>query len=59
MLRLINIILFRDTIRKKAVDLIKMAFSTVYAVITDPKSNYENAQHLIGRTPEQINQLLG
>ncbi|XP_057302600.1 conserved oligomeric Golgi complex subunit 6-like [Hydractinia symbiolongicarpus] len=57
-LELIRSTRIRDTIRKKAVDLIKMAFSAVYAVITDPKSNYENAEHLIGRTPEQINQLL-
>eukprot|EP00112_Aurelia_sp_Birch-Aquarium-sp1_P010006 Seg2159.4 transcript_id=Seg2159.4/GoldUCD/mRNA.D3Y31 product="Conserved oligomeric Golgi complex subunit 6" protein_id=Seg2159.4/GoldUCD/D3Y31 len=48
----------RDTVNKKSIDLVCLAFNAVHAAISNPANNYENPQTLLLRSPDQVLTLL-
>jgi len=48
----------RDTINKKAIDIVCLAFNSVYTAVSNDANNYENPQALLLRSPDQVLTLL-
>ncbi|XP_065056579.1 conserved oligomeric Golgi complex subunit 6-like isoform X1 [Rhopilema esculentum] len=48
----------RDTVYKKAIDLVCLAFNSVHSAISDPRNKYDSPQSLLLRSPDQVLTLL-
>ena len=49
---------FREKIKKRSVELICAAYTSLYSAIMDTKNNYANPYSIMPHTPEQIVKLL-
>ena len=57
--RVLNVcFFFRDTVHKRAVDVVCATYKTLYEAIVDEKNKYPDVKTLVPRTPDQVTSLL-
>ena len=49
---------YRDTVHKRAVDVVCATYRTLYEAIVDEKNKYLDVKTLVPRTPDQVTSLL-
>ena len=60
MLNVTNVCLLpcRDTVHKRAVDVVCATYKTLYDAIADESNKYLDVKTLVPRTPDQVTSLL-
>lgn len=53
-----SMFLCRDTVHKRAVDVVCATYRTLYQAIVDEKNKYPDVKTLVPRTPDQVTSLL-
>lgn len=56
--RLTGSVSFRDTVHKRAVDVVCATYKTLYEAILDERNKYPDVKTLVPRTPDQVTSLL-
>lgn len=52
------LLFFRDTVHKRAVDVVCATYKTLYDAIVEENNKYPDVKTLVPRTPDQVTSLL-
>ena len=50
--------IFSDTVNKRSIDLVCVAYRKVYDAVLNPFNKYLDAKSIVVRTPDQVSSLL-